>query len=247
VRAAAESAIPLISAVGHETDTTLIDYAADRRAPTPTAAAEMAVPVRSELLATLAGLEERRVGAMARGLSDRRQRLRDLSRALPKPEQILAERRQRLDAVGERLPLALKALTTQRRVGLERVGGRLSPGLLNRRIEVMAAKLQGLSLRLDPVRLIELPKKRDRLAGLGRVLESLSYKGVLQRGFAVVRADGAVIPRAAGVSAGAALEIEFADGRVDARAGGNSPAHPRPKRKPAAKTPKDDEGQGSLF
>ncbi len=246
VRAAAESAIPLISAVGHETDTTLIDHAADRRAPTPTAAAEMAVPVRSELLATLAMLDERRAGAMARGLSDRRQRLRDLARALPRPEQILAERRQRLDAAGERLPLALRSLTTQRRVGLERVGGRLSPGLLRRRTEVMAARLHGLATRLDPDRLIDLPKRRDRLEGLARVLESLSYKGALQRGFAVVRGEDAVVSRAAKISAGEMLEIEFSDGKVTARAGGDAPDLPRPKRKAPPK-PKDDGGQGSLF
>ena len=100
VRAAAESRIPLISAVGHETDTTLIDFAADRRAPTPTAAAEMAVPVRLELLAGLARLEERRRGALARGIGQRGQRLRDLARGLPRPEALLAERAQRLDGLG---------------------------------------------------------------------------------------------------------------------------------------------------
>ncbi len=247
VRAAAESDIPLISAVGHETDTTLIDLASDWRAPTPTAAAEMAVPVRSELLATLAALEERRAGSMARGLTERRQRVRDLSRALPKPEQILAERRQRLDAVGERLPLALKALATQKRVVLERAGGRLSPGLLRRRTEVMTAKLSGLSSRLDPRRLIDLPKRRDRLAGLARVLDGLSYKGALARGFAVVRSEGAVISRSAELEAGAALEIEFADGRATARAGGDSPDMPRPKRRKKPVRPTQDDDQGSLF
>ena len=99
VRAAAASAIPLISAVGHETDTTLIDLAADRRAPTPTAAAEMAVPVRLELLAGVAGLEGRRRAALARALGQRQQRLRDLARGLPRPEALISERAQRLDAL----------------------------------------------------------------------------------------------------------------------------------------------------
>jgi exodeoxyribonuclease VII large subunit len=104
VRAAAESPIPLISAVGHETDTTLIDFAADRRAPTPTAAAELAVPVRAELMATVADLEARRAGAMARGIGLRRQRLADLARALPRPAELVETRQQRLDWLVARLP-----------------------------------------------------------------------------------------------------------------------------------------------
>ena len=136
VRAAADSAIPLISAVGHETDTTLIDHAADRRAPTPTAAAEMAVPVRADLAATLAGLEERRRRALARALDSRGQRLRDLARALPRPEALLGERQQRLDSLSQRLPGALGALVRQKALALHKgKAGAFGPALLAWRLE----------------------------------------------------------------------------------------------------------------
>ena len=149
VRAVAESRIPLISAVGHETDTTLIDLAADRRAPTPTAAAEMAVPVRLELLAAMARLEERRRGALARGLGQRGQRLRDLARGLPRPDALLAERAQRLDGLGMRLPRALIGFVRDRRLRLgQGAAGRLGPGLLavgveKRRQRLIRAELRG--------------------------------------------------------------------------------------------------------
>ncbi len=128
MRAAAASMIPLISAVGHETDVTLIDFAADKRAPTPTAAAEMAVPVRAELLSRLAALEARKLSCWQRGIEQRRKELGLLARALPKD--ILAGPRQQLDALAERLPRALNANAQLHATQYSRVAGRLTPQLL---------------------------------------------------------------------------------------------------------------------
>src|SRR6185437_11041491 len=119
VRAAAASAIPLISAVGHETDTTLIDYASDRRAPTPTAAAEMAVPVRLDLVAELGGKTARLAGGLARLLGERRLRLAGLARGLPDPQDLLGAAAQRLDDRSERLRLALRTRFTAVRSRLD--------------------------------------------------------------------------------------------------------------------------------
>ncbi|WP_339949416.1 exodeoxyribonuclease VII large subunit [uncultured Albimonas sp.] len=290
VRAAAASEIPLISAVGHETDTTLIDFAADRRAPTPTAAAELAVPVRAELLASLAGLEERRVRAAARGLADRRERLRALARVLPRPEALLAERAQRLDLAAERLPRALVASVQARRAGLATgSGGRFSPALLRTLVARKTDRLAGLRLRPAPLR-AEIERRRERLAALsgrldrsarsavdrererhgraGRLLETLSYKQTLARGYAVVRLDGAPAGRSSALPEGARVEIELADGRraaaldPDGAAGGGDAGRPEapspdpgaaPPRKSAPKTPtqktpgKTPPGQGDLF
>ncbi len=128
VRAAAASTIPLISAVGHETDWTLIDHAADVRAPTPTGAAEMAVPVRRDLLDRLGDLERRLTGAAERGLDVRRTRLLAAARALPKPGDVLALPRQRFDAAALALVNALKANTTAHCRRFERVAARLGIG-----------------------------------------------------------------------------------------------------------------------
>ncbi len=250
-RAAFDSNIPLISAVGHETDTTLIDFVSDRRAPTPTAAAEMAVPVRMDLFAALDNQGARISRAVTQGLGLRQQRVRDLARALPQRDSLLAVPEQRLDYLSERLPAALKAAAAKKRVQLANAA--LRPAVLQRGIAEQRRRLDTLGARLDPAlqrrvadagaklagqRLTppDLTRKRERLddwlqrlsdraarqqdqrrarlAQLDRVRETLGYKETLKRGYAVVRADGAVVTTAQGVKDAAQVEIEFADGRV---------------------------------
>ena len=165
-RAAAESDIPLISAVGHETDTTLIDYVSDRRAPTPTAAAEMAVPVRLELLAWLDGQGGRLVQSLTGGISQRGQRLRDLSRALPRPEALVEGPRQRLDTWGDRLPVALERGVQRRRVALSEASGGLQISGLRRSLRNEQMRLDQMDARLAPALLRGVGWKAERVAAI---------------------------------------------------------------------------------
>ncbi|MBX2855300.1 MAG: exodeoxyribonuclease VII large subunit [Rhodobacteraceae bacterium] len=219
-RAVAASEIPVISAVGHETDTTLIDFVSDRRAPTPTAAAEMAAPVRGELLATLSGLEERRERALSRLLEERRTRLRDLARALPRPDELAAMARQRLDAVGERLPRALMASANMHQTRLARVAARLSSASLVGRIEAGRERAALFGDRLRPALERAVGQTRDRWEKSARLLEVFSYKATLSRGYAAVRGASGVASSAAELAPGETLEIEFSDGRVTAKVNG---------------------------
>ncbi|PIE08668.1 MAG: exodeoxyribonuclease VII large subunit [Rhodobacterales bacterium] len=166
-RAAAASEIPLISAIGHETDTTLIDFAADRRAPTPSAAAEIAVPVRRELLTWTAEQEGRLASALTQAISRRAQRLADLSRALPRPADLLDTPRQRLDRAGEKLPAALARRVSEGELRLQRAAGGLRPGLIDSHRVRLADRLAALARRLDAALARPTGEKRrtfDRLA-----------------------------------------------------------------------------------
>tara|TARA_R100000935_G_scaffold10114_2_gene20199 strand:+ start:2680 stop:4215 length:1536 start_codon:yes stop_codon:yes gene_type:complete len=159
-RAAAASDIPLISAVGHETDTTLIDFVSDMRAPTPTAAAELAVPVRHELVALLDGQEARMTQALSQGLSRRDQRLRDMARALPRPDSLLDGPRQRLDMRGARLGPALTAGVQKRKVHLSDISGALRPATLRRTLQAEQRRLAALTERFRPEALGREQKRR---------------------------------------------------------------------------------------
>jgi exodeoxyribonuclease VII large subunit len=227
VRAAAASTIPLISAVGHETDTTLIDLAADRRAPTPTAAAEMAVPVRADLLARLSTLAHRLEAAILRELRSSRERLEGLRRGLPEPRRLLAMAAQRLDDLAERLDLRNpKAVVTSLRERLLSRTRRLAE-LVRDRLGRDRLRLEALERRLDPGRLGErIAAARRALDQLGRHLESLSHERVLERGYVIVRArrDGRLVPRLSALGAETALELQFADGRLDVLREGPAPA-----------------------
>jgi len=247
-RTVAAARIPIISAVGHETDTTLIDYVSDRRAPTPTGAAEIATPVLSDLRFALADLERRLDRAGARLLDDRRTRLRAVARGLPaRPEELVAMAQQRLDHASSRLAsgLARNAALHERR--FITVSGRLSPALLHRVTERRADRLSGIAARLSPPILRRLDRAEDRLHGLSRALTSLDPRRP-KPGFARIDdAAGLMVTRAADLTPGQAVTLTFPDGSKGARIdGGDGPsiAAPRPAAPKARVAPAD---QGSLF
>ncbi len=246
VRAAAESVIPLISAVGHETDTTLIDLASDLRAPTPTGAAEKAVPVRAELIERIEVLGGRLKGGLLRGLEKRRVELRAAASKLPRLETLFQIPQQRFDRAGERLNAALLANTRAAQAKFDRLVARLRGEALAQDIARRRDQLARLAARLRPAEARTLEAHRRRLDASARMLESLSHKSVLARGFAMVhRKDGALVRAANDLNAGDAVEIIFADG------GKNAVIEPQdavgaPPAKPRAKT-KIPGPQGDLF
>ena len=248
VRAAAESMIPLISAVGHETDVTLIDFAADRRAPTPTAAAEMAVPVRAGLMTSLSNLGSRKHACWRRNVDRYRKELRLLARALPALDDLLAVPRQRLDACAGRLPRALRANAQIHHTQLTRATSRLSPRLLSHRIERCREQTGAFGDRSRRAFRIFRDRRVERLRSAGQLLGAYSYRGVLARGFALVRdGDGRPLRTAAAVGPRTRLDIEFSDGRIGATADGERAASPPAKSKPRTREGGGSSSQGSLF
>ncbi len=239
VRAAAASEIPLISAVGHETDTTLIDFASDQRAPTPTAAAEMAVPVRDDLLYQISTLDHRLGQGLRRAMDERSARLQGLERALPSLNELMGLRQQRFDDVSGRLPRALTSNTQSHRQKLADTAAGLRPALFRNRLEEAGRRLMDRGERLRPAIDRQHEQAQQKLEATARLLDSLSYQGVLDRGFAVIRdTDDKVLTAAKHVKPGLALSLEFKDGRAAAVAGGSK----RPK-----SSGKTDSEQGSLL
>ncbi len=275
VRAAAASLIPLVSAVGHETDVTLIDHAADLRAPTPTGAAEKVVPVRAELMSLVADLARRQAGAIRR-LSDRRRSdLRALARALPGPEAVLSGPRQRLDLVSARLAPALARNARAHEQQLALASQRLARHSPLLRLATARKDVEGLSKAMAVARANILRRERDRIgrdgdrlgaaggnlaAAFARLLQrrrdrlgsvwalaaSLGPEAVLARGYALVRDEaGAVIRDPGQLRAGQTLGVQIAGGRFGVVVAGGGEGPARSARPTRRDGPKT--AQGDLF
>jgi exodeoxyribonuclease VII large subunit len=295
VRAVAASAIPLISAVGHETDWTLIDLVADARAPTPTKAAEWAVPKYPELVEQTGKLALRLAVAARRAVDGMRAHFRAAVRGLPRRTDLLASPRQRFDSAERRLGRGLLANTAQHEKGFARCASRLQPRLLRsgvahirhrfealarrsdvsleRKIAPRRARLERAAGRLGLQPIVRhlarcnerteaygwrirqsvganIASHRHHLAACSKLLASLSYHGVLQRGYALVRdSEGHTLRSVSQLLAGQLVDIELADGRIDAQAltGGAKDGTKPMRAGPRTKTGPGTGNQGSLF
>ncbi|MXO68913.1 exodeoxyribonuclease VII large subunit [Altererythrobacter marinus] len=235
VRAIADSPVPVISAVGHETDTTLADHAADRRAPTPTAAAEMAVPVRAELAATMADYALRKRRAILRPVAIGRERLEARAQRLPRADALLQPQAQKLDELAERLRRGLADRAGRGRERLSEL--RLSPAVLRRALRDARQRLD--AQRLTPMLpTLRLQRERERFGALERLHLSLDPKAPLARGFVLVKdARGNLVRSRAAAAGEPSLELEFADGALHVAPAGSAGGRAGPAR-PAKRAPK---------
>ena len=237
VRAATASTIPLISAVGHETDTTLIDFASDRRAPTPTAAAEMAVPVREEWLLSIQDYGSRMNRSIVRQIVQWQQQVEMAARAIPKPSQILALQSQQLDGWSERLDQALPGLLMQKRSRLEAAISRHQPHALRQRISHALERLESLNNIMQQALQRRIERHTQRLELASQLFASLNVQSVLARGFALLRSpEGAAITSHAALQQYTSFRVVMMDGEAQASLGA----------KPRKKTT-ESEKQESLF
>jgi exodeoxyribonuclease VII large subunit len=224
VRAAAASTIPLISAVGHETDTTLIDFASDRRAPTPSAAAEMAVPVRADLVTQVMDFGTRTIACLNRALREAGTELAGLVRGLGDPRRLIEDYQQRLDVADERLRAGPRRVieVKQQLITAEaralRGAGERYKSEVKQRIERAHERMEQFAERVQRGGREVLARGGERIDQLGKLLESYSFHSVLNRGFALVRdQDGQPVLAAGDTGTGDAISIEFSDGKIGAR------------------------------
>jgi exodeoxyribonuclease VII large subunit len=246
-RTVAAARLPIISAVGHETDTTLIDFVSDRRAPTPTGAAEIATPVLADLRYAVADLDRRLSRTGARLLEDRRTRLRAVARGLPaRPEDLIALAQQRLDHASSRLGSGLHRNVAVHERELVRAASRLSPRLLDQPIRQQRERLEGLVRRAGLALQRTVPRETQHLAQLARALAGLNPNRPMELGFAqVLDADGRLVRSARALATGQGVNLRFIDGDRGAVIDG-TPAPQKPK--PAAvKPPPPKTTQGDLF
>ncbi len=257
VRAIAASQIPVISAVGHETDTTLADYAADRRAPTPTGAAEIAVPERLMLLARVEEDKTRLLAAITRQTDHHKKFVKSLAARISDPRKLIEIKAQQSDHQFEKLKSLFRHKLNQRQQYLLRLEGRIKHpkdriSEAAQRLNYIGANLKGIQSRL-------LQNHSQRLAQASRILDTLSYQNVLKRGYSIIRdKQGTPLISAAHISDNMALDIEFHDGKIEAYSGKGDEAKPAapaqkkkstksPKAQKDPKDPKPPKDQGSLF
>lgn len=253
-RAVAAGTIPLISAVGHETDTTLIDFVSDRRAPTPTAAAEMATPVLPELRAYLGDLSARLHRSGGRTVEDRRGRVEHAGRALSRVPDLVEMAAQRFNLASSRLGAGLSRNVAAHGTDLVRISSRLNPGLLQRPQQVHSDRLARLTVRLKPAMDRGLQRTAERLTSLSKLYGSVDPSAPLKRGFARVhRADGSLVREGGSLVSGEGVRLVFADQSREATIDGTPTAAPsappaptaaKPARAPKPPTPSN---QGDLF